>query len=152
MYTGRSEKNIISPHKYEETHHMDMTSVEVTCPVFPSEDPDKVRVAMERIFPDIEIEETEDGLSGRTDNLDRFSKQIRKQRILDTTRSVLIRGRRGNVTRFFLNKQVAFVGKVSFCEERTILGTMRVVVQDDEMDALIEDVAPETVDGEEVLI
>ena len=129
-----------------------MTSVEVTCPVFPSEDPDKVRVAMERIFPDIEIEETEDGLSGRTDNLDRFSKQIRKQRILDTTRSVLIRGRRGNVTRFFLNKQVAFVGKISFCEERTILGTMRVVVQDDEMDALIEDVAPETVDGEEVLI
>ncbi len=71
---------------------------------------------------------------------------------MDTTRSVLIRGRRGNVTRFFLNKQVAFVGKVSFCEERTILGTMRVVVQDDEMDALIEDVAPETVDGEEVLI
>ncbi len=131
---------------------MDMTSVEVTCPVFPSEDPDKVRVAMERIFPDIEIEETEDGLSGRTDNLVRFSKQIRKQRILDTTRSVLIRGRRGNVTRFFLNKQVAFVGKISFCEERTILGTMRVVVQDDEMDALIEDVAPETVDGEEVLI
>ncbi len=129
-----------------------MTSVEVTCPVFPSEDPDKVRVAMERIFPDIEIEETEDGLSGRTDNLVRFSKQIRKQRILDTTRSVLIRGRRGNVTRFFLNKQVAFVGKISFCEERTILGTMRVVVQDDEMDALIEDVAPETVDGEEVLI
>ncbi len=129
-----------------------MTSVEVTCPVFPSEDPDKVRVAMERIFPGIEIEETEDGLSGRTDNLDRFSKQIRKQKILDTTRSVLIRGRRGNVTRFFLNKQVAFVGKVSFCEERTILGTMRVVVQDDEMDALIEDVAPETVDGEEVLI
>jgi len=129
-----------------------MTSVEVTCPVFPSEDPDKVRVAMERIFPDIEIEETEGGLSGRTDNLDRFSKQIRKQRILDTTRSVLIRGRRGNVTRFFLNKQVAFVGKISFCEEKTILGTMRVVVQDDEMDALIEDVAPETVDGEEVLI
>ena len=129
-----------------------MTSVEVTCPVFPSEDPDKVRVALERIFPGIENEETEDGLSGRTDNLDRFSKQIRKQKILDTTRSVLIRGRRGNVTRFFLNKQVAFVGKVSFCEERTILGTMRVVVQDDEMDALIEDVAPETVDGEEVLI
>ena len=129
-----------------------MTSVEVTCPVFPSEDPDKVRTAMERIFPGIEIEESEDGLSGRTDNLDHFSKQIRKQRILDTTRSVLIRGRRGNVTRFFLNKQVAFVGKVSFCEERTILGTMRVVVEDEEMDALIEDVAPVTVDGEEVLI
>lgn len=129
-----------------------MTSVEVTCPVFPSEDPEKVRTAMERIFPDIEIEEKDDMLVGRTDNLDRFSKQIRKQKILDTTRSVLIRGRRGSVTRFFLNKQVAFVGKVSFCEEKTILGTMKVVVEDEEMDALIENVAPVTVDGEEVLI
>ena len=107
---------------------------------------------MERIFPDIEIEENEGQLFGRTDNLDRFSKQIRKQKKLDTTRSVLIRGRRGNITRFFLNKQVAFVGKVSFCEEKTILGTMKVVVEDEEMDALIEDVAPVTVDGEEVLI
>ena len=131
---------------------MDMTSVEVTCPVFPSEDPDKVRVAMERIFPDIEIEETEDGLSGRTDNLVRFSKQIRKQRILDTTRSVLIRGRRGNVTRFFLNKQVAFVGKISFCEERTILGTIKVVIIDDDIDGLIDRVSPVTVDGEEVIL
>ena len=129
-----------------------MTSVEVTCPVFPSEDPEKVRTAMERIFPDIEIEEKDGQLVGRTDNLDRFSKQIRKQKILDTTRSVLIRGRRGNITRFFLNKQVAFVGKVSFCEEKTILGTMKVVVEDEEMEALIEDVAPVTVDGEEVLI
>ncbi|MCI6025103.1 MAG: hypothetical protein MRZ10_04115 [Methanomassiliicoccales archaeon] len=96
--------------------------------------------------------EDEKGLKGNTDNLDHFSKQIRKQKILDTTRSVLLRGKRGNVTRFFLNKQVAFVGKISFCEEKTILGTMRVVVEDDELDAVIENVAPETVDGEEVLI
>ena len=129
-----------------------MASIEVTCPVFPSEDPNKVRTAIERIFPGIELSEDEKGLIGRTDDLEHFSKQIRKQKILDTTRSVLIRGRRGNVTRFFLNKQVAYVGKISFCEEKTILGTIRVVITDDEMDALIENVAPETVDGEEVLI
>ena len=129
-----------------------MTSIEVTCPVFPSEDPDKVRTAIEKIFPGIELTQDENGFSGTTDSIERFSKQIRKQKILDTTRSVLIRGRRGNVTRFFLNKQVAYVGKVSFCEEKTILGTMRVVVTDEEMDAFIENVAPETVDGEEVLI
>ncbi len=129
-----------------------MTSVEITCPVFPSEDPEKVRAAILNIFPDAEVETTNDGLRGIADNLDRFSKQIRKQKILDTTRSVLIRGKRGNVTRFFMNKQVAFIGKITFCEEKTILGTIRVVVQDENLDALIDDISPVTVNGEEVLI
>ncbi len=129
-----------------------MMTVEITCPVFPSEDPNKVRTAMERIFPDAEITESDDRLIGKTDNLDHFGRQIRKQRILDTARSVMLRGKRGNVTRFFLNKQVAYVGKISFCEEKTILGTMKVVVTDDGLDAVIDRVAPVTVDGEEVLI
>jgi uncharacterized protein len=129
-----------------------MMTVEITCPVFPSEDPNKVRTAMERIFPDAEITESDDRLIGKTDNLDHFGRQIRKQRILDTARSVMLRGKRGDVTRFFLNKQVAYVGKISFCEEKTILGTMKVVVTDDGLDAVIDRVAPVTVDGEEVLI
>lgn len=129
-----------------------MLSIEVSCPVYPSEDPDKVRTAIQRIFPDAVIEETENGLTGHSESLERFSKQIRKQKILDTTRSVMKRGQRGNITRIFLNKQVAFVGKVSFCEERTILGTMKAVIESDDMDSLIDKVAPETVDGEEVLL
>lgn len=129
-----------------------MMTVEITCPVFPSEDPNKVRTAMERIFPDAEITESDDRLIGKTDNLDHFGRQIRKQRILDTARSVMLRGKRGDVTRFFLNKQVAYVGKISFCEEKTILGTMKVVVTDSGLDAVIDRVAPVTVDGEEVLI
>ena len=129
-----------------------MTDVEITCPVFLSEDPEKVESAVLRIFPDAVLQRTDEGFEGRAQGLDRFSKQIRKQRILDTTRSVLIRGRRGDRTRFFLNKQVAFVGKISFCEERTILGTIRVVVTDGDMDSLIDRVAPVTVDGEEVIL
>ena len=129
-----------------------MPSIEIFCPVFPSEDPEKVRTAILKVFPDAELETGEDEIKGRTDNLDRFSKQIRKQKILDTTRSVMIHGKRGDRTRFFLNKQVAFVGKVSFCEERTILGTIKVVVIDEDIDELIDKVAPITVDGEEVIL
>ena len=129
-----------------------MPSIEIFCPVFPSEDPEKVRTAILKVFPDAELETGEDEIKGRTDNLDRFSKQIRKQKILDTTRSVMIHGKRGDRTRFFLNKQVAFVGKVSFCEERTILGTIKVVVTDEDIDGLIDRVAPITVDGEEVIL
>ena len=58
----------------------------------------------------------------------------------------------GDRTRFFLNKQVAFVGKISFCEEKTILGTIKVLVIDEDIDALIDKVAPVTVDGEEVIL
>ena len=129
-----------------------MPSIEIFCPVFPSEDPEKVRTAILKVFPDAELGTGEDEIKGRTDNLDRFSKQIRKQKILDTTRSVMIHGKRGDRTRFFLNKQVAFVGKVSFCEERTILGTIKVVVTDEDIDGLIDRVAPITVDGEEVIL
>ena len=51
-----------------------------------------------------------------------------------------------------LNKQVAYMGKISFCEGKVILGTIKVVIETDEPDALIDTVAPETVDGEEVLL
>lgn len=129
-----------------------MPSIEITCPVYPSEDPEKVKTAILKVFPNAVLEESEMGIEGTTDNLDRFSKQIRKQKILDTTRSVMIRGKRGDRTRMFLNKQVAFVGKVSFCEEKTILGTMKVVIIDENIDDLIDKVAPVTVDGEEVIL
>ena len=129
-----------------------MPSIEISCPVYPSEDPEKVKTAIIKILPNAVLEETDNGFTGRTDNLERFSKQIRKQKILDTTRSVMIHGKRGDRTRFFLNKQVAFIGKISFCEEKTILGTIKVVVIDEDIDELIDKVAPITVDGEEVIL
>ncbi len=129
-----------------------MPKVTIVCPVFPSENPDKVKTAIEKIFPDAVFEENDDGFTATADSLGHFSKQIRKQKILDTTRSVLIRGRRGEKTTIHLNKQVAFMGKISFVEPKAILGTIKVTIEDEEMDALIENVAPETVDGEEVLI
>ena len=129
-----------------------MQSIEITCPVYPSEDPEKVKTAILKVFPNATLEESDMGIKGTTDDLDRFSKQIRKQKILDTTRSVMLHGKRGDRTRIFPNKQVAFVGKISFCEEKTILGTMKVVIIDEDIDGLIDRVAPVTVDGEEVIL
>ena len=130
-----------------------MLSVRISCPVFPSEDPDKVKAAIEKIFPDAEFSETDDGYECTAPTLDHFSKQIRKQKILDATRSQMQRGlrRTGRIT-LNLNKQVAYMGKISFCEGKVILGTIKVVIETDEPDALIDTIAPETVDGEEVLL
>ena len=130
-----------------------MYSVKISCPVFPSEDPDKVKLAISKIFPDAEFTENDDGYECTASTLDNFSRQIRKQKILDATRSQMQRGlrRTGRIT-LNLNKQVAYMGKVSFVEGKVILGTIKVVIETNEPEALIDTIAPETVDGEEVLL
>jgi len=128
-----------------------MTAVTVSCPVYPSEDPDKVRNALLGIFPTGDFV-LENGVMAGPADLDTFSSLIRRQRILDTTRSQMLRGigRSRRKTRFSLNKQVATVGKVSFVEYRIALGTIEVTVEDDDIEGLIDRIAPVTVDGEEV--
>lgn len=128
-----------------------MAKVTVSCPVYPSEDPEKVRSALNSIFPTGEFILSDGRMTTEAD-LDNFSVLIRRQRILDTARSMMIRGKNrvGTKTRFNINKQVATVGKVSFVDYRTALGTIEVSVEDEDLDGLIDKVAPVTVDGEEV--
>ncbi|UAL07762.1 MAG: hypothetical protein KRP56_00395 [Candidatus Methanogranum gryphiswaldense] len=126
-----------------------MVRVTVSCPVYPSEDPKKVREAIARIFPGMELEESKWGLKGEG-SLDNFSKLIRRQEILDSTRNMLFKGMHGNKTTIRLNKQVATVGKVSFAEPRAILGSIDIVIEDDDLEAVIDRIAPGTVDGREV--
>lgn len=129
-----------------------MTLVSISCPVNPSEDPEKVRSAILSIFPDAVLEEDGEGFRGTAPSLERFSQLIRRQKILDATRAVLITGVRGNRTRMLLNKQVATVGKVSFADRRPVLGAIEVFIEDDDLLALIDRVSPITVDGEEVKV
>ena len=129
-----------------------MSAVSISCPVFPSEDPERVRQAVLNIFPDADLDMSDGTLSGETDSVEHFGAQIRRQRILDAVRSVLIKGRRGGNITFNLNKQAAFAGKISFAEEKTILGTIRVTLRSDDITSFIEKLAPQTVDGEEVFV
>lgn len=127
-----------------------MVRISITCPVNPSEDPDKVLSAIMSIFPDASLELADGRYSGTAPDLGRFSQLIRRQRILDATRVVMISNIRGNRTSISLNKQVATVGKVSFADRRPVLGAIEVTVEDDDIHALVDRVAPVTVDGEEV--
>ena len=128
-----------------------MVQVTVSCPLYPSEDPDKVRAAVLNLFPTAQLVPAGDGLAGPAD-LDRFAQLIRKQKILDTVRAQLLKGTHGGSrkTVLRLNKQVATVGKVSFADYSTALGTIDVCIEDDGLAELIDRVAPETVNGEEV--
>jgi len=126
-----------------------MVTVRLWCPVFPSEDSEKVRNAIIRIFPSAELTETEKGFEGDAD-LRNFSSLIRKQKILDSTRNMMFKGTRDDKITIRLNKQVATVGKVSFAEPRSILGALEVTILCDDPEALIDEVAPATIDGVEL--
>lgn len=127
-----------------------MTTVTIRCRVNPSEDEEKVRSAVMNIFPDAELSLNNGVLEG-TASLDRFSKAIRKQEILDATRAIMVMNVRGDTTYVNLNKQVATVNKVSFADRNPVLGAIEVRIQDDDIMALIDKVAPITVDGKEVI-
>ncbi|MGI5965140.1 MAG: RNA-binding domain-containing protein, partial [Candidatus Methanomethylophilaceae archaeon] len=127
-----------------------MTLVSISAEVNPSESEDSVRKAVLNIFPDAELERTEEGFRGTAPGTDCFSELIRKQKILDAARATLIKGAENGKTRFLLNKQAAFAGKVSFTDGRAVLGPIKVVMEDGDIHSLIDRISPYTIDGKEV--
>lgn len=116
----------------------------------PTEDPEKVRAAILNLFPECEISLVQNEVVGKAASLDRFKTLIRNQKILDSVRKSLLAGVTPGSTVISLNKQAAFVKRVSLSEGRTVLGNMEVTIESEDMERLIDEVAPRTVDGVEV--
>lgn len=87
-------------------------------------------------------------------DLDKFYELVRKQKILDTIRKTLRNNIFGNSTVFFINKQVAFIGKINLCEEEgeSPLGPIRIELESDAIDQLIDWLTPYTKNGFEVTL
>lgn len=128
-----------------------MAKVSVECRAYPSESPEKINSALLKLFP-TGIFTYEDGIIKGEGNLETLSVLIRKQKILDTARSQFLKGMSRNHTKttIKLNKQAATVGKVSFVDYKIVLGTIDVTVEDENLMDIINRIAPETVNGEEV--
>jgi len=115
-------------------------------PCFPTEDKEKVRQALLNLFPLGEVEERESELIVRTDSGDKLRQIILDHHIRDTARSMMLCGRTGNRAYFRLNKQVAYVGKVSFVEGQPALGSIDVELEDEDLDRAIDFLAESTVE------
>ena len=121
--------------------------LQVEAEVKPTEDKEKVEAAVKKIFPTLELSQAKNSLVGesiRAESLDRLHQLLREQAIRDSARSMIIRGRRGNVVQFMLNKQVAFVGKVSFTGGESPLGPIVVRLEAPDIERLIDHLAPRT--------
>ena len=126
--------------------------VTVDVEVNPTEDIDKVRVAVHRVLGELQLESVKEGgtrLTGESEGIEallRFHDLLRRERILDAARRVLFKGLRGNIITFYLNKQVAYVGHISFSQSvgESPLGPICVEIQCDRPRKIIEWLTPKT--------
>jgi len=132
---------------------VDEVNVHVEVEVNPTEDPEKVRMAVENIFGSIEFEVKPHGrgslLIAKTKGIDGLTKLynlLRRERIRDAARGVLFDGLGEKSIVFYLNKQVAYAGHISFSKPvgESPLGPIRVQIRCDNPRELIEWLTPKT--------
>ena len=117
----------------------------------PTEDPNKVRVAVQKVLGDFQLDIVEDRggkrLLGEAEGLEMLSSfrdLLKREQIRTAARRVLFNGLRENMITFYLNKQVAYVGHISFSQSsgESPLGPIRVTIQCAKPHQLIDWLAP----------
>jgi len=116
--------------------------------VNPTEDEAKVEEALRNVFPSAKIQRN--ATSGDTvtlkvqgegfEFLNTLRSLIKQDRIRTAARSILFGSTRGMHLRFYINKQAAFVGRISFCGPtgESPLGPISVDVEAENPDAVID--------------
>ena len=121
------------------------TTIQVFCQVNPSEDPEKIKHAVNNIFPDMELEISDTQITGRTNNfsvLSPISKSIHEKNIKKTYHRILKNNSDNDSTWFYLNKQAAFVNTVALCSEanESSLGPIKVVLRSNDIEQVVESI------------
>jgi hypothetical protein len=138
---------------------MDQIAVKAEAKVNPTEDEEKVKRAIQNVIfnPSFEVvsmgrEKFIVATSHGRDGLAKLYNLFRQERILDAARKALFEGLSGNIITFYLNKQVAYVGHVSFCKPvaESPLGPIRIEIACENSRELIKWLAPKTVGGRPV--
>jgi len=132
---------------------MDEIEILIEAEVNPTEDIEKVKLAIENVFGTVkyEIKKLHRGklLTAKakgTAGLTKFYNLLRRERIRDAARTVLFEGANENSVTFYLNKQVAYAGHISFCKPsaESPLGPIKVQIKCENPKELIDWLAPKT--------
>jgi predicted RNA binding protein with dsRBD fold (UPF0201 family) len=128
-------------------------TVFVEAEIYPTESEDKVKAAVNNILNDAVTTikpsakfSTLTAISKEQNSLLNLRNMLRNDRIRDASRRLLFKSIRGTMISFYLNKQVAFSGHVSFSEEtsESPLGPIKVNIETDNPEQLIDWLAEKT--------
>ena len=132
---------------------MEEVEIQIEVEVNPTEDEVKVKRAVENVFGSLQFEQKPlrrgSLLIVKTrgkDALTKLCNLLRRDRIRDAARSVMYKGMSENSLVFYLNKQVAYAGHVSFSQPsgESPLGPIRVEIRCDDPRQIIDWLAPRT--------
>ena len=122
--------------------------IEIYSAVNSSEDPEKVRSAVSKVIQSTDFQYKEGSIKATSNELDSLSKiqeAIKKYRTNRIYRRQMRYNTKGETTWFYLNKQAAFMDVIAICEEaeESAMGPIKVIVHSDELDKIVDWLAPE---------
>jgi predicted RNA binding protein with dsRBD fold (UPF0201 family) len=132
---------------------VDEIEVHVEVEINPTESEEKVRRAVENIFGGIpiQIRQLRRGSlliadAKGLESLTKFYNLLRRERIRDAARGALFEGLGEKTITFYLNKQVAFAGHISFSKAvaESPLGPIKVQIKCNDPRKLVDWLAPKT--------
>ena len=116
--------------------------------VEPTEDEKKVERALLKLFPSQRPKRrTEEGITvglvirgSGLEFLSSLRNLIRQERVRNAARAIFLRSSQDRVLHIYLNKQAAFMGRVSFCAPvgESPHGPISIAVESDEMQSVID--------------
>jgi predicted RNA binding protein with dsRBD fold (UPF0201 family) len=128
-------------------------TVLVETEINPTEDEEKVRAAINNLLGNstFTLKPAQRGIiisaeAKGQNSLTKLRNLMRNDRIRDAARRLLFKSTSGNTISFYLNKQVAYAGHVSFSEKtaESPLGPLRFKIETDDPKALVEWLAEKT--------
>lgn len=122
--------------------------IEAYAAVNPSEDPDKVRLAVSHVMLESDYQYKEGSIKATSNELNSLAKiqdTIKKHRTNRTYRRQMRYNRKGDTTWFYLNKQAAYVDVIAICEEaeESAMGPIKVILHSKDLDKVVDWLAPE---------
>jgi hypothetical protein len=124
--------------------------------IYPTESEDNVKVAVNNVLDNVALT-VKPSVKGSSliatakgqDSLIKLRNMLHNDRIRDAARRLLFKSIRGNMISFYLNKQAAFAGHVSFSEEtaESPLGPIKIDIEAEHPQQLIEWLAEKTREG-----
>ena len=130
---------------------MDQIVVYIETEINPTESEEKVRRAVQNVFGrlDMEIKPAHKGsflsaVAKGQEALVHMRNLLRRDQIRDAARREMRKGVRDQKVSFYLNKQVAFAGHISFAQEtaESPLGPTKVVIESETPKQLVDWLAP----------
>ncbi len=128
-----------------------MLKIKVETIIKPTEDPLKVRKAVENVFTgEILVTNIGDGykkvegFSTRLESLSALYNLIRIEQIIPAARSYLLKGTKGNTIRFMIHKQAAYMRKISFVDSdrESPLGAIKFTIESQDPMKIIDWLTP----------